>query len=200
LARWGFSITANARGDREICFAAGIDDYFSKPIQFQQLAHALSKCLPQRSSKLTSVFKQEKVMCRKSQPSPNIRQEGQNQMLKSAKIDAKILQSLQDMVKGDRVVFAQLIECYLTETPRLLQDISTAIRTQDTQTIWKTAHQLKSSSASIGAIALAQLCKVLEIQGRSSKLENILELLSQLYQEYEQVKAALEKELAKEAP
>lgn len=41
------------------------------------------------------------------------------------------------------------------------------------------------------AIALAQLCKVLKAQGRSSKLENSLELLSQLYQEYEQVKTVL---------
>jgi hypothetical protein len=41
------------------------------------------------------------------------------------------------------------------------------------------------------AIALAQLCKVLKAQGRSSKLKNSLELLSQLYQEYEQVKTVL---------
>ncbi|WP_225892307.1 Hpt domain-containing protein [Nostoc sphaeroides] len=98
------------------------------------------------------------------------------------------------------MAFVELIECYLTETPRLVQDISTAITTQDAQTLLNTAHQLKSSSASVGAIALAQLCKVLEAQGCSSKLENSLELISQLYQEYEQVKTALEKELAKEIP
>jgi len=134
------------------------------------------------------------------QPSSYILQSGQNQTLKTAKIDAKILQSLQDMLRGDRVAFVELIECYLTETPKLVQDMSAAITTQDTQTIWKTAHQLKSSSASVGAIALAQLCKVLEAQGCSSKLENSLELISQLYQEYEQVKTALQKELVKEVP
>ncbi|MEH2234966.1 PAS domain S-box protein [Nostoc sp.] len=195
------AITANAmRGDREVCLAAGMDNYISKPIQLQELAEALSKCPPQRSSEFTSIVKLGKVVSKELQPSQNILQSGQNQTLKIAKMDAKILQSLRNMVRGDRVVFAQLIECYLTETPRLVQDISTAITTQDTQTIWKTAHQLKSSSASVGAIALAQLCKVLEAQGRSSKLENNLELLSQLYQEYEQVKTALQKELAKEVP
>lgn len=134
------------------------------------------------------------------QPSPNVLQEGQNQTLKIAKIDAKILQSLRNIVRGDHVAFVELIECYLTETPRLVQDISTSITTQDTKTIWKTAHKLKSSSASVGAMDLAQLCKVLEVQGRSSNLENSRELLSQLYQEYEQVKTALQKELAKEVP
>ncbi|MEH1827070.1 MAG: PAS domain S-box protein [Nostoc sp.] len=197
------AITANAmRGDRQICLAAGMDDYLSKPIQLPELAQALSKCQPQRSSEFTSMGKQGKIIWPELQPLPNIIQSGQNQRLKSAanNIDAKILQSLRNMVKGDRLIFAQLIECYLTETPRLVEDISTAIINQDTETLWKTAHQLKSSSASVGAIALAQLCKLLEAQGRSSKLENILELFSQLYQEYEQVKTALEKELAKEVP
>ncbi|MEH2114411.1 PAS domain S-box protein [Nostoc sp.] len=197
------AITANAmRGDRQVCLAAGMDDYLSKPIQLPELAQALSKCQPQRSSEFTSMGKQEKIIWPELQPLPNIIQSGQNQILKSAanNIDAKILQSLRNMVRGDRLIFAQLIECYLTETPRLVEDISTAIINQDTETLWKTAHQLKSSSASVGAIALAQLCKLLEAQGRSSKLENILELFSQLYQEYEQVKTALEKELAKEVP
>ncbi|MBE8997998.1 PAS domain S-box protein [Nostoc sp. LEGE 12447] len=195
------AITANAmRGDREICLAAGINDYISKPIQLQKLAQALSKCPRQRSLEVTSIVKQDRAMYLELQPWQNILQEGQNQTSKSAKIDAKILQSLRDIVRGDRVVFAELIKCYLTETPRLVQDISTAIANRDAQTIWKAAHQLKSSSASIGAIALAQLCKVLEAQGRSSELENTVELLPQLYQEYEQVKTALEKELAKETP
>ncbi|AVH73251.1 PAS domain S-box protein [Nostoc sp. 'Lobaria pulmonaria (5183) cyanobiont'] len=195
------AITANAmRGDRQVCLAAGMDDYISKPIQLQELAQALSKCLPQRNFEFTSIEQQREVMRPELQPSPNILQSGQNQILKSAKIDAKILQSLQLMVGGDRVAFAELIECYLTETAKLVQHISTAIASQDIQTIWKTAHKLKSSSASVGAIALAHLCKLLEVQARRSNLENNLELLSLLYQEYEQVKTALEKELAKEAP
>ncbi|QKQ74870.1 PAS domain S-box protein [Nostoc sp. TCL240-02] len=195
------AITANAmRGDREICLAAGMDDYISKPIQLQKLAQALSKCPRQRSLEVTSIIKQDRAMYLEFQPLQDILQEEQNQTLKSAKIDAKILQSLRDIVRGDRVVFAELIKCYLTETPRLVQDIRTAIANRDAQTIWKAAHQLKSSSASIGAIALAQLCKVLEAQGRSSELDNSVELLTQLYQEYEQVKTALEKELAKETP
>ena len=188
------------RGDREVCLAAGMDDYISKPIQLQELAEALSKCSRQKSSEFISTGKQGKVMSLELQLSQNILQSEQNQTLKTDKIDAKILQSLQNMLQGDRVAFVELIECYLTETPRLVQDISTAITTQNAQTLLNSTHQLKSSSASVGAITLAQLCKVLEAQGYSSKLESSLKLISQLHQEYEQVKAALEQELAKEIP
>jgi CheY-like chemotaxis protein len=41
------AMTANAmEGDREICLAAGMNDYITKPINIEQLAKALSRCRP----------------------------------------------------------------------------------------------------------------------------------------------------------
>lgn len=41
------AMTANAmQGDREMCLAAGMDDYISKPIRIEDLARALSLCTP----------------------------------------------------------------------------------------------------------------------------------------------------------
>jgi CheY-like chemotaxis protein/nitrogen-specific signal transduction histidine kinase len=41
------AMTANAmEGDREICLAAGMNDYITKPINIEQLANALSHCRP----------------------------------------------------------------------------------------------------------------------------------------------------------
>jgi CheY-like chemotaxis protein len=182
------AMTANAmQGDREACLAAGMDDYISKPIQINDLATALAKFQPLKLHHPIS----DKI----AGSTPDI---SANTLLTKTAIDTKILQELRNMLCGESGAFAELINCYLTEAPKLIQNISVAITTCDADTIWNTAHKLKSSSGSVGAVTLAQICKQLEAQGRSNNLTDIAEIGSQLCQEYERVRIALQREINQE--
>ncbi|BBD57622.1 multi-sensor hybrid histidine kinase [Nostoc sp. HK-01] len=179
------AITANAmRGDREACLAAGMDDYISKPIQMAELVKALRKCQPFISTKDPPI--QTFLPIKNQTNTPN---------LAISAIDHKVLQSLRQMLAGDQVAFTELLHCYFLEAPKLIQEIQSSVVREDAETLWKTAHKLKSSSASVGATSLAQICKQLEAKGRSNDPLGCADILSQLQQEYEQVKTGLQLEL-----
>jgi CheY-like chemotaxis protein/HPt (histidine-containing phosphotransfer) domain-containing protein len=157
-----------------------VDDYINKPIRMEELVQALNKW----KTRTTSTDKKL----------PNsVDQESSHRESDSSVIDIIALQALKNMLGGDTQAFTEVISCYLSESPKLLQLISTSSTNQDAQTLWQTAHKFKSSSASIGAKIIAQLCLQIEAKGQTGNLVGSAEIVAQLYQEYEQVKIALEK-------
>ena len=117
-------------------------------------------------------------------------------------IDAKALQNLREMVGEDEPeAFIEVVESYLKDLPDLLATLETALQQQDAPTLHRSAHTLKSTSATLGAKPLAQLSKELEKLGRTSSEEGTLlppealALVRSIYLEYERLKPALQDEL-----
>lgn len=59
-------------------------------------------------------------------------------------------------------LWLDLVSCYLTDSPDLVQMLQTALEGEDRATMRHVAHTLKSSSASIGALPLSRLCAEVE--------------------------------------
>ncbi|HEY9708565.1 MAG TPA: response regulator, partial [Oculatellaceae cyanobacterium] len=167
---WIIAMTANAmEGDRENCLNAGMNDYISKPIRVEELIRSLSQS-PSRFEN----------------PEPEV-------VLEEA-IDTSVLQAFRNTMGPNADQFlAQLIEIYLEETPSLLQVMDTAQAQSDATAIKESAHTLKSSSASLGAITLSNLCEQLENLGNSQTTPESLEIISHIEAEYARVKVALQK-------
>ena len=85
----------------------------------------------------------------------------------------------------------KVVQAYLENSEELAMQLHAAIDSADAESVAKTVHTLKSSSANVGALKLAGLCETLETAGRQSDLLKAAELHRQIQQEYEQVIDAL---------
>jgi HPt (histidine-containing phosphotransfer) domain-containing protein len=92
-----------------------------------------------------------------------------------------------------------VLEAFLLDTPRQITALRQATAGSDTSAIRKTAHSLKSSSANVGADALAKLFMEMEQMARAEQTEGAADLLAQLEREFQSVRQSLSIILAKGA-
>lgn len=187
---WIIAMTANAmQGDREMCINAGMNDYISKPVRLDELVRALKKCQPQMKPKgegQKNTEEQHHILSTIANSELPI---------DTQPIDIKVLQSFRKMVcKNTRNIMAEMIDCYLEDSPQLLEEIAKAIAQKNAHLLRRAAHTLKSSSMTLGAINLSNFCKELEKIGQDGNTDIGLEKLPLIVAEYERVKVALQVE------
>ncbi len=83
-------------------------------------------------------------------------------------IDSDTYQQLKDQVGSDFVI--ELIDAYAVETADLLNRLQQALAGADAVVFGRLAHSIKTSSASLGALAFAQQARELERMGRANEL------------------------------
>lgn len=104
-------------------------------------------------------------------------------------IDQNIISELKVTVGDDFLV--ELIDTYLEETPRLLSELEQFLLKQDAAAFGRTAHSIKSSSASLGALSFSAQAKELEMMGKSGELAGADVKVKALGVDYKRVQIAL---------
>ena len=82
-------------------------------------------------------------------------------------IDPDVLDALLDSVDGDREFLAELIDTWIDDAPRQLAQIEASAGIGDAEGLVGPAHTLKSTSASLGAMEVAELARVMEHGART---------------------------------
>ena len=108
-------------------------------------------------------------------------------ILHAAALDA--IRALQKPNKPN--LLEKIVRFYLGDAPRLMKLMADAVGCQDFDALQRAAHALKSSSANLGALALAQLCKDMEEEARGKALPYAAERMVRAEHEFGLVRAAL---------
>jgi CheY-like chemotaxis protein/HPt (histidine-containing phosphotransfer) domain-containing protein len=200
------ALTAHAmQGDRELCLAAGMDDYLTKPFTLTQLEQVLARWISKNNTKQTSgVASGMPETPVTGGQEPTVAGGGGKRSAPTA--DATILdQSALTAIRvlqrpGHPDIFTRIVSQYIETSQEMVARVRQAVLSKDAAELRAAAHRLKSSSAQLGAVALAGDCRELELMGASGELNRAEEVLSRFELHYESACEALQEELAKGRP
>jgi HPt (histidine-containing phosphotransfer) domain-containing protein len=109
-----------------------------------------------------------------------------------AVLDAACLQRLRELDPGGQAgLVARVIGTYVQSLAKLLEQLTQARAAGDSATLRHVAHTLKSSSASVGALVLAQVCAEVERRLREGDGLPPAEQVEAMAREAERLLAAL---------
>jgi CheY-like chemotaxis protein len=162
------AMTAYAmKGDRERCLAAGMDGYVPKPIRHQELFDAI----------------QTLVKDIPSIPAPTRPEEHPVEVLDEALLVSR--------VDRDPQLLRDLVDLFLEEYPRLVNEIRAALERKDAKSVERGAHSLKGCTGNLAAKMASEAALKLEKLAHAGDLVGAESLLQELESQLARLKPAL---------
>jgi signal transduction histidine kinase/CheY-like chemotaxis protein/HPt (histidine-containing phosphotransfer) domain-containing protein len=162
------ALTADVVSDaRAKALAAGMNDYITKPVKADELASVLDRWVPAPAR----IDLQEVSI----QPS----------------LDDDLFESLKGLESSAPGLSRRVVDAFLDDTPRRLQDLELALLEHSAEKLSLVAHGLRGSASNLGAHAFVQICADLEHSVTGNDWRNCKKLLAALRRELDRLRSVL---------
>jgi PAS domain S-box-containing protein len=164
------ALTAHSMaGDADECFAAGMDDYISKPVDSKTLGRVVEKWLARRTHLSSAVAVAEAPAQSSSADSAPVRA-----------IPVFNREAFLQRMMGDDEFAREVAAQFLVELPSLLANLKEGAARKDVESISKLAHKIKGSAANVGGDALKEAASDLEKAGKAADLAGFATRVAEL--------------------
>jgi signal transduction histidine kinase/CheY-like chemotaxis protein len=172
------ALTANAMAeDRQKAFAAGVDDYLSKPIFPADLDAVFSHLDTNTAGESVQVV--SATLVRSTGEPVDV-------------LDENIVNELRKIAgAGDSDLFAELADQFVRQMPEWLASLKTTARQGDSQRVRRQAHKMLGLCRQIGALRMAQICHDLENQEAQFSADDLLRKVDLLSDEFKSARRAI---------
>jgi len=168
------ALTANAlRGESSRALEQGMDAYLVKPIKLEQLSQTLKLWLAPSGTETNTTAATASTLASDSATAP-------------LELDV-----LRELVGSDPALLREFLSIWKSSSAPLMDELRQAWQDQDTDTMRSVAHRFKSSSRSIGALPLGDLCADLEMACHAHHHDELATLVDRFEQLYGETDAAV---------